>query len=99
MLQLSGKRRGSEKADGRVLPLSELPDGEHAVLESLELAQEDAQRMMELGFVPGTVVSAALSAPGGDPRVYRVDGSEFAIRVETASRLRVRSQGPNRETV
>jgi hypothetical protein len=28
--------------------------------------------------------------PGGDPRVYQVDGSEIALRAETASRLRIR---------
>jgi ferrous iron transport protein A len=47
---------------------------------------------MELGFLPGARVEAALSAPGGDPRVYRVDGSEFALRRETAARLKLKSQ-------
>jgi Fe2+ transport system protein FeoA len=32
-------------------------------------------------------VEAARSAPGGDPRVFRVDGSEIALRADTASRL------------
>ena len=45
---------------------------------------------MELGFLPGTTVTAGLSAPGGDPRVFEVDGSEVALRRETASRLKVR---------
>ena len=72
--------------------LSELRHGEEAVLEHLELPADDAQRMMELGFLPGTLVAVAKSAPGGDPRVYRVDGSEFAIRHDTASRLKVRPQ-------
>ena len=45
---------------------------------------------MELGFIPGTIVTAAASAPGGDPRVFRVDGSEVALRLETARRLKLR---------
>ena len=45
------------------------------------------RRLMELGFIPGTTVVAALSAPGGDPRVFRVDGSEIALRRETAAHL------------
>ena len=31
-----------------------------------------------------------MSAPGGDPRVFQVDGSEVALRRETARRLKVR---------
>jgi len=46
---------------------------------------------MELGFLPGARIAAAHSAPGGDPRVYRVDGSEFALRRETAAQLKLRS--------
>ncbi len=60
------------------------------MLERLDLSDDQALRLMELGFLPGARVEAALSAPGGDPRVYRVDGSEFALRRETASRLILR---------
>ena len=40
-----------------------------------------------MGFVPGHLVTRGLSAPGGDPRVFRVDGSEVALRRDTARRL------------
>jgi ferrous iron transport protein A len=36
------------------------------------------------------VIVPARSAPGGEPRVYRVDGSEVALRRETAARLVLR---------
>lgn len=71
--------------------LSELREGEHAVLERIDLGEDDVQRMMELGFIPGTRIVVGRCAPGGDPRVYRVDGSEIALRRETASHLRLRS--------
>lgn len=74
--------------------LSELRTGEKAVLERIDLPEETAKRLMELGFVPGHVVEPALSAPGGEPRVYRVDGSEIAIRRETARHLLVRKRKP-----
>jgi ferrous iron transport protein A len=45
---------------------------------------------MELGFLPGATVVAVRAAPGGDPRVFRVDGAEIALRRETARRLRLR---------
>jgi Fe2+ transport system protein FeoA len=45
---------------------------------------------MELGFLPGARIVAGRSAPGGDPRVFQVDGSEIALRRETARRIKVR---------
>jgi ferrous iron transport protein A len=68
----------------------DLGRGEAAILDLIDLPGEDARRLMELGFLPGTRISAGLSAPGGDPRVFQVDGSEIALRRETARRLRVR---------
>ena len=70
--------------------LAELRFGEQAILERLELPDDDARRLMELGFLPGHPVTPAMAAPGGDPRVFRVDGSEVALRRETASRVFVR---------
>ncbi|MCS7026938.1 MAG: ferrous iron transport protein A [Bryobacteraceae bacterium] len=74
----------------RWVTLADLLEGQQGVLDCLELPEDLARRLMELGFVPGHVVAAAKSAPGGDPRVFRVDGSEVALRRETARCLRVR---------
>jgi ferrous iron transport protein A len=74
--------------------LLELRRGEQGILEHLDLPDDIARRLMELGFVPGSPVVAAHSAPGGDPRVFRVDGSEIALRRETAARLVVRPAPP-----
>ena len=65
-------------------PLHALPFAEEAVIDSLELSGSASIRLQELGFVPGSRIAAARSAPGGDPRVYRVDGTEIALRRETA---------------
>jgi ferrous iron transport protein A len=73
--------------------LVDLRRGEHAILQGIDLPAEDARRLMELGFLPGTQVTAGRSAPGGDPRVFQVDGSEIALRAETASRLSVKLDG------
>jgi Fe2+ transport system protein FeoA len=70
--------------------LVDLRRGDAAILDRIDLPGEDAQRLMELGFLPGTRVTAGLSAPGGDPRVFQVDGSEIALRRETAKRLQVK---------
>ena len=70
-----------------VRTLSDLSRGEEGVLDRLEVAADVAQRLMELGFLPGVRVSAARPAPGGDPMIFRVDGSEVAIRQAIARRL------------
>jgi ferrous iron transport protein A len=70
--------------------LLELEKGEHGILDRIDLPREEARRLMELGFLPGYRVTAALSAPGGDPRVFRVDGSEIALRCATAAQLKLR---------
>jgi ferrous iron transport protein A len=74
------------------LSLADLREGESGVVESLALPEDVALRLMELGFIPGTTVVAGKAAPGGDPRVYRVDGSEIALRRETTKRLILRFQ-------
>lgn len=74
--------------------LAQLREGEAGVIDRLELPDDIARRLMELGFLPGHSIVPARSAPGGEPRVYRVDGSEVALRRETASRLILRPANP-----
>ena len=70
--------------------LNDLRPGQQAILETIGLPPDDARRLMELGFLPGASVTAGRRAPGGDPRVFQVDGSEIALRMETAAELTVR---------
>lgn len=72
--------------------LLSLRKGDVGVLDAIELPADDARRLMELGFLPGAPVTAGESAPGGDPRVFQVDGSEIALRRATASHLTIRSK-------
>ena len=72
--------------------LMELKHGESGILDRLDLPEDDARRLMELGFLPGHAITPGHSAPGGDPRVFRVDGSEVALRRETARRLILRPE-------
>ena len=88
MLQLSGNSAELETSLGSLVDLRK---GDSAVLDRIDLPTDDARRLMELGFLPGTRVIAGCCAPGGDPRVFQVDGSEIALRRDTARQLRVRS--------
>jgi ferrous iron transport protein A len=95
-MQLSfNKGAASAVAAAAVAPtslrrLADLREGEAAILDHIDLPADFATRLMELGFLPGMSVTVARSAPGGDPRVFRVDGSEVALRRETAVHLLVK---------
>ena len=93
MLQLSVNREPDARNGAVPAPktLADLKQGEPGTLDRLDLPEDIARRLMELGFLPGHVVIPARSAPGGEPRVYRVDGSEVALRRETASHLILRA--------
>jgi ferrous iron transport protein A len=95
MLQMS-VNSGPDAAPGAAAArtLAQLAEGESGVLDRLELPDDIARRLMELGFLPGHSIVPARSAPGGEPRVYRVDGSEVALRRETASHLILRPSKP-----
>jgi ferrous iron transport protein A len=93
MMQMSVNREfdGARIPPSSARTLAELKEGESGIIDRLELPEDVARRLMELGFLPGHTVIPARSAPGGEPRVYRVDGSEVALRRETASRLILRA--------
>ncbi len=98
MLQISfnkqHRRRHRNRHGAGPLCLLDLARGEQGTLERIDLPEEASRRLMELGFVPGAPVTAAGSAPGGDPLVFRVDGSQVALRRETAAHLKLRRPAP-----
>ncbi len=47
------------------------------------------RRLLDLGLVPGTEVSAVLKSPAGDPTAYRIRGAVIALRNDQADLVRV----------
>jgi ferrous iron transport protein A len=105
MLQLSGNKRqpvaifsglsmptrkSRQHKPVRPLNLTDLRRGDEAILDRIDLPVDEARRLMELGFLPGGHIQIGRSAPGGDPMVFRVDGSEIALRRETAIKISIR---------
>ena len=62
--------------------LADLRTGERAILGELALEPATAEHLMNLGLVPGVEILVAHTGPGGDPRIYRVEGTELALRRE-----------------
>jgi Fe2+ transport system protein FeoA len=67
--------------------LSDLREGDRAVLKEIDLPHHTAEHLMCLGFIPGVEVTVGKSGPGGDPRVYNVDGSNVALRSDVSANV------------
>ena len=72
--------------------LIDLAPGTTGVVTELRFEEADAVRLMELGFVPGVSVSCQRQVPMGDLAVYQLDGTQIALRRETAARILVQSR-------
>ena len=78
----------------QLLPLCDLPRGVRAIIHEIQLASGAADQVMLFGFMTGVEIVSGPAGPGGDPRVYRLDGTEVAIRRATARRILVRIPSP-----
>ncbi len=67
-----------------------LPVGESGAVISVDAAAALAERLEDLGFVPGTEVTVRRRAPLGDPRVYELRGSQLCLRGTEARAIRVK---------
>ena len=64
--------------------LADLSDGQAGLVTELHSQGPERRRMMDLGIVPGTRVTAEMKSPLGDPVAYRVRGALVALRREQA---------------
>jgi Fe2+ transport system protein FeoA len=71
------------------ITLDQLPVGETATVVEVDAAAALAERLEDLGFVPGTRVTVRRRAPLGDPRVYELRGSQLCLRGSEARAVRV----------
>jgi ferrous iron transport protein A len=70
--------------------VADLRSGEQGILDRIDLPEDVARRLMELGFLPGNPIVPSRVAPGGGARVFQVDGSEVALRNDTTRKLHLR---------
>lgn len=70
--------------------LAELEEGQSAVVEEVHLETRVAHRLFHLGVSPGARIKPMRRGPGGHLRVYHVEGSDVALRRETAKHIVVR---------
>ncbi len=84
-----------EAYDDSIERLSSLPIGEEAAIVGLSPLCRglERNRLLDLGVVPGTTVTAELKNPSGNPVAYRIRGACIALRREQAERIRIRKVG------
>ena len=74
--------------------LATLKPGEHA--EVLGISRrcrgQQRRRLMDLGVVPGTVITSELAGPTGDPVAYTIRGATIALRKAQSSMIHVRKE-------
>jgi len=73
--------------------LTDLGLGEAGTVDHISLPLADQQLLMRVGLVPGAQVRFSRRAPMGDPSVYSIDGTEIALRAETARHILVSRAG------
>lgn len=81
----------SESVDETGQLLSTLSLGERGRILSIDRRCRglERRRLLDLGFLPGTTVSATFTNPGGNPKAYVIRDTVIALREEQASCIRI----------
>jgi DtxR family Mn-dependent transcriptional regulator len=76
---------------GSTMTLDELPFGETAVVTGISSVCQGPQRrrLLDLGVVPGTLITAELRSASGDPVAYSIRGALIGLRAEQASWIHI----------
>ena len=73
------------------MSLTKLSIGKEAKIIELSqhLRKNERMRLMDLGFIPGTLVEANLRSVHGDPTAYKIRGSIIALRQEQTDWIKI----------
>ena len=69
--------------------LAELKEGQRAVLTDIGGEGALRQHFLDMGLIPGTVVTYVKAAPMGDPIEYRIWDYELTLRMSEAKQIRI----------
>ena len=70
--------------------LASLRVGDKGVIETINVADAQIERLMTLGLVEGAEIEVAGAALGGDPIEFRLFGRGISLRVEQARQFAVK---------
>lgn len=69
--------------------LNNLKLGEQGKINSLNCTGALRRRLLDLGLVKNTKITAMLKSPSGDPIAYEVRGSVIALRQEDSKQIEI----------
>ena len=72
--------------------LDELKPGQSGTVKRLEVTGAQRHRLMDLGLLPGTVITVAMDSPLGDPTAYRIREALIALRRDQARLIVIDSE-------
>ncbi|WP_435367231.1 FeoA family protein [Domibacillus tundrae] len=61
--------------------------GQEFLIQKVKIKGDLKRRLLDLGFVPGSVIEVLKASPLGDPISYRVAGTVIALRKEESQLL------------
>lgn len=73
-------------ANGR--SVAQMVPGETAVISGF-ISNDLSNRLLEMGFLPGSVVKFNFSAPLGDPICVSISGYDITIRMDEAAMIAI----------
>ncbi len=78
-----------EASGGRPLTALKLGQSARVTVLAAGLRGQERRRLLDLGLLPGTVVTAELRSPSGDPTAYRIRDAVIALRKEQARHIKI----------
>ncbi|MEW6227755.1 MAG: FeoA family protein [Bacillota bacterium] len=78
-----------ERDTGQEVPLSSVPMGCTCRVTRLLVSDHVRRRLLDIGLVPATTVTAVRRSAAGDPTAYLIRGALIALRREQASKVMV----------
>ena len=79
------------------MTLKELKVGESAVVQSVGGSGALRQHFLDMGIIPGTLITVVKYAPMGDPVEISLHGYELTLRLEDADRIEMEPASPHEE--
>jgi ferrous iron transport protein A len=71
------------------ISLSKIPTKNKCKIITINAEGNTRRRLMDLGFIPGTIIESVRRSPLGDPTAYLVRSSVIALRKEEADKILV----------
>lgn len=71
--------------------LTELNQGEKAVITELSTLDDMRRRLQDIGMIEGTVVECVGKSPLGDPTAFLIRGAVIALRSEESGMVMIQS--------